>query len=127
MRHSDGLRNGFANLVLAAIDAAAGPGSFIVFDAGDVALFQIVFGDPAGTVTGGVLNFAGFPRSDLSPAASGVADYAELRDADNNFVEELTVGLATDPPPAKDVVLDSLNIVAGYPVLIQSAAYTAPP
>lgn len=123
VEHADLLRDDFATDVQMRVDAGASAGVLVVLDAADVVLFTIVFDDPCGTVAGGVLNFANFPRADLSPAASGTADHAELRDSNGTFLERLTVGLTGS---GADVTLDSLTIVAGYPILMQSAAYTAP-
>ncbi len=72
-------------------------------------LATIALGNPAGTVTTGVLTFSGFPRS-----------AARIRDGSNNdIVTGLTVGTA-----ATDIILDTLSITSGQTVTLTSAAIT---
>ena len=75
----------------------------------------------AGTATGGVLTFSGFPKSDSVADASGTAAAARIRTSTGgtDIVTGLTVGLS-----ASDVNLDSVSITAGQTVTINSATIT---
>ena len=74
----------------------------------------------AGTVSGGILTFSGFPKSDTSANASGTAAAARIRTgADADIVTGLTVGTS-----GSDINLDSTNITAGQTVTINSATIT---
>jgi len=108
-----------AAAVLAAIDAGGVAGSFVILDADSVALCAFDLAYPCGTVAAGVLTIDGFPASDLDPEESGTAASAELRDSDGNVARALTVGTAS-----ADVLLESIAIRSGYPVVMQSATYT---
>ena len=84
-------------------------------------LATINLGNPAGTVTSGVLTFSGFPRSDTSADNSGTAAAARIRTASGgtDIVTGLTVGLS-----GTDIILDSVDITAGQTVTINSASIT---
>lgn len=75
----------------------------------------------AGTATGGVLTFSGFPKSDSVADASGTAAAARIRTGTGgtDIVTGLTVGLS-----ASDINLDSVSITAGQTVTINSATIT---
>lgn len=82
-------------------------------------LATIALNNPAGTVSGAVLTFSGFPKSDTADA-SGTAAAARLRDSGNvDIVTGLTVGLS-----ASDIILDSLSITVNQTVTIASATIT---
>lgn len=73
----------------------------------------------AGTASGGVLTFSGFPKQDAADA-TGVAAAARIRKSDNtDIVTGLTVGMS-----ASDIILDNTNITTTQTVIIQSAAIT---
>ena len=84
-------------------------------------LATINLNSTAGTATGGVLTFSGFPKSDSVADASGTAAAARIRTSTGgtDIVTGLTVGLS-----ASDVNLDSVSITAGQTVTINSAAIT---
>lgn len=84
-------------------------------------LATINLGNPAGTATGGVLTFSGFPRSDTSADNSGTAAAARIRTASGgtDIVTGLTVGLS-----ASDIILDSVSITQGQTVTINSFTIT---
>lgn len=84
-------------------------------------LATINLGNPAGTATGGVLTFSGFPRSDSSADNSGTAAAARIRTASGgtDIITGLTVGLS-----GTDIVLDSVNITQGQTVTINSFTIT---
>ena len=73
----------------------------------------------AGTASGGVLTFSGFPKQDGADA-SGTAAAARIRKSDDtDIVTGLTVGTS-----ASDIILDNTNIATTQVVIIQSAAIT---
>lgn len=84
-------------------------------------LATIALGNPAGTSTGGVLTFSGFPRSDTSADATGTAAAARIRTGSGgtDVVTGLTVGTS-----GSDINLDSTSITAGQTVTITSATIT---
>lgn len=84
-------------------------------------LATINLGSPAGTSSGGVLTFSGFPRSDTAADNTGTAAAARIRTASGgtDVITGLTVGLS-----ASDINLDSLSITAGQTVTITSATIT---
>jgi len=85
-----------------------------------VILAEFTLDDPSGTVSGGVLSFSGFPKTDTSANATGTAAAARIRDAaGQDVITGLTVGLS-----ATDIILDSVSITAGQTVTINSAAIT---
>lgn len=84
-------------------------------------LATIALGNPAGTTSGGVLTFSGFPRSDTSADATGTAAAARIRTASGgtDIITGLTVGTS-----GSDINLDSTSITAGQTVTITSATIT---
>lgn len=84
-------------------------------------LATIALGNPAGTATGAVLTFSGFPRSDVSADATGTAAAARIRTATGgtDIVTGLTVGTS-----GSDINLDNTSISAGQTVTINSATIT---
>src|ERR1700744_4146735 len=83
-------------------------------------LATIALANPAGTVSGGVLSFSGTPLTEASADNSGVAAAAIITDSSGTtVVSGLTVGTSNT-----DIVLSSVNIVAGQPVTITSASIT---
>lgn len=84
-------------------------------------LATINLGNPAGTTSGGVLTFSGFPRSDTSADNTGTAAAARIRTASGgtDIVTGLTVGTS-----GTDIVLDNTSINSGQTVTINSATIT---
>lgn len=84
-------------------------------------LATIALGNPAGTTSGGVLTFSGFPRSDISADNTGTAAAARIRTASGgtDIITGLTVGTS-----GSDINLDSTGITAGQTVTINSATIT---
>lgn len=84
-------------------------------------LATIALGNPAGTTSGGVLTFSGFPRSDTAADATGTAAAARIRTASGgtDIITGLTVGTS-----GSDINLDSTSITAGQTVTINSASIT---
>ncbi len=87
-------------------------------------LASIPLSNPAATVTGAVLTFSGFPKSDTTADANGTAAAARIRSATGgvDLITGLTVGTA-----ATDIILDSVAITAGQTITINSAAITHAP
>lgn len=84
-------------------------------------LATIALNNPAGTSSGGVLTFSGFPKSDVSADNSGTAAAARIRTSSGgtDIITGLTVGTS-----ASDINLDSTSITAGQTVTINSATIT---
>jgi len=103
------------------IDAGTGPGVLQIGTAGmATVLAEFTLNDPCGTVSGPVLTFLGFPKSDTSANATGIAAEARIRDSNGaDVITGLTVGTT-----GFDINLDSINITAGQTVTINSAQIT---
>jgi hypothetical protein len=103
------------------IDAGAAPGVLQIGTAGmATVLAEFTLNDPCGTVTGSVLTFSGFPKSDTAANATGTAAAARIRDSDaNDVVTGLTVGTT-----GADINLDSVSITAGQTVTLNSFTLT---
>lgn len=84
-------------------------------------LASITLNSTAGTATGGVLTFSGFPKSDTSANATGTAAAARIRTATGgtDIITGLTVGTS-----GSDINLDSVSITSGQTVTITSATIT---
>lgn len=103
------------------IDAGAAAGVIQIGTAGmATVLAEFTLNDPSGTVSGSVLTFSGFPKSDTAANATGTAAAARIRDSNSNdVVTGLTVGLS-----ASDIILDSLSITTGQTVTLNSFTIT---
>lgn len=84
-------------------------------------LATIALNSTAGTTSGGVLTFSGFPKSDTSADATGTAAAARIRTSSGgtDIVTGLTVGTS-----GSDINLTSTSITAGQTVTISSATIT---
>jgi hypothetical protein len=84
-------------------------------------LATITLNSTAGTTSGGVLTFSGFPKSDTAADATGTAAAARIRTATGgtDIVTGLSVGTA-----GTDIVLDNTSINVGQTVTINSATIT---
>lgn len=84
-------------------------------------LATIALDATAGTASGGVLTFSGFPKSDASADATGTAAAARIRTATGgtDIVTGLSVGTS-----GSDINLNSTSISAGQTVTINSATIT---
>lgn len=84
-------------------------------------LATIALDATAGTASGGVLTFSGFPKSDASADATGTAAAARIRTASGgtDIVTGLSVGTS-----GSDINLNSTSISAGQTVTISSATIT---
>lgn len=103
------------------IDAGAAAGVIQIGTTGmATVLAEFTLNDPSGTVSGSVLTFSGFPKSDTAANATGTAAAARIRDSNSNdVVTGLTVGLS-----ASDIILDSLSITTGQTVTLNSFTIT---
>lgn len=103
------LRTTRANTILAALDAGSGAAKLVIRNAANATLVTIPLGDPAGTVSNGVLTFD-VPHEAL-PVLAGTADNALLTDSDDNLVMSgLTVGTS-----GANVNMATLDIQLGVP------------
>jgi len=103
------------------IDAGAGPGKIEIGTAGMTTVLAVfTLDEPCGTIANGAITFSGFPKSDSSADATGVAAAARIRDSNNNdVVTGLTVGTSN-----ADVLLDNTSINITQQVTLQSAVIT---
>lgn len=122
--YSTAAKNARLTGVVNTIDAGSGAGVLQIGTAAMASvLAEITLADPSGTVSGGVLTFSGFPRSDSSANATGVAAAARIRDSNgNDVITGLTVGVTGS---GADIILDTTNIDAGEIVTLNSATITA--
>lgn len=103
------------------VTALGSGGKIRIYTAGlGTLLAQINLANPAGSVSAGVLTFNGTPLTEAAADATGVAAAAIVVDGSGTtIISGLTVGSA-----AGDIILSSVNIVAGQPVTITSASLT---
>lgn len=83
-------------------------------------LFSVNLNNPAGTASGGVLTFSGFPKNTTATAA-GTAAAARIRTATGgtNIVTGLTVGTS-----GADVIVNTTTVALSDPVQVTSATIT---
>ncbi len=83
-------------------------------------LFSVNLNNPAGTASGGVLTFSGFPKNTAAIAA-GTAAAARIRTATGgtNIVTGLTVGTS-----GTDVIVNTTTVALSDPVSVTSATIT---
>ena len=118
VNYSTAVKNARLDAVVTAIGVS---GKLEIGTAGmGTVLAEISLNSTAGTTSGGVLTFSGFPKSDTSANASGTAAAARIRDGSNvDVITGLTVGTS-----GTDIILDTTSIVSGQTVTITSAAIT---
>jgi hypothetical protein len=117
------LKTSRMNAVEAALDAGPAAATLVIgtsaLSGATGVLATITLADPAGTVSGAVLTFAGMPKSAVA-SASGTAAKAELRDSTGAVVASgLTVGTS-----GADIIINSTAISAGQTVQINSGTIT---
>lgn len=123
--YSTAAKNARLDAVTATIDAGSGPGVLqIGTTAMGTVLASITLADPcAAAASGGVLTFAGFPRSDTSADANGTAAAARIRDSNgNDVITGLTVGLVGS---GADILFESVSFNVGEIITLNSATITA--
>jgi hypothetical protein len=102
---------------------AIGTAGFLNFyDVSNTLLATLPLGNPAGTVSAGVLTFA-VPLTESSAIASGTATHADVSTATGGTGTKVITGL-TVSSTSGDIVLSSTNLVSGQPVTVTSAAIT---
>ena len=119
--YTTAVKNARMSAVVNQIDAGAGAGVLQIGTTGMASILaEITLADPSGTVSGGVLTFSSFPRSDTSANNTGTAAAARIRDSNGvDIITGLSVGTT-----GSDINLDSVSITAGQTVTITSAAIT---
>jgi hypothetical protein len=119
--YTTAVKNARMSAVVDQIDAGAGAGVLQIGTTGMASILaEITLADPSGTVTGGVLTFSSFPRSDTSANNTGTAAAARVRDSNGvDIITGLTVGTS-----GSDINLDSTSITSGQTVTITSATIT---
>jgi hypothetical protein len=119
--YTTAVKNARMSAVVAQIDAGSTAGVLQIGTTGMASILaEIVLADPSGTVSGGVLTFSGFPRSDTSANNTGTAAEARVRDSNGvDIITGLTVGTS-----ASDIILDNTSINSGQVVTITSASIT---
>lgn len=124
VNYSTAAKNARLEGVISVIDGGSGPGVLQIGTTGmATVLAEITLADPCGTASGGVLTFSGFPKSDTSANATGVAAAARIRDSNGtDVITGLTVGQSGS---GADLILDTTNIDAGEIVTLNSATITA--
>ena len=121
MTHEPNTRNAIASAVLVDIDAGTGAAYLRFETAGDAEVATCTFPDPAGTVTGAVLNFDVDPDiSDTTPAG-GTIEHASIYDSDANKILECNVAVT-----GASINISSITIATGDTVTLTSLTYTAP-
>lgn len=103
------------------IDSGSGAGVLQIGTTGmGTVLAEFTLNDPCGTVSGDVLSFSGFPKSDTSANATGTAAAARIRtSAGTDVITGLTVGTS-----GTDIILDNISINATQTVTLNSASIT---
>lgn len=122
--YSTAVKNARMTAVRDQIDAGGAAGKLEIGTAGFGTILATITlgysGNTTGTISGGVLTLAGFPRSDSSADNSGTAAVARIRTSANvEVITGLTVGTS-----GTDLVLDSVTFTAGQTVTINSATIT---
>ena len=119
--YTTAVKNARMSAVVNQIDAGAGAGVLQIGTTGMASILaEITLADPSGTVTGGVLTFSSFPRSDTSANNTGTAAAARIRDSNGvDIITGLSVGTT-----GSDINLDSVSITSGQTVTITSATIT---
>jgi hypothetical protein len=118
------LRTNRATQVLNAIDAGTGAGTLKLYTgtrpaAGaaittETLLGTLVFSDPCGTVTAGVLTFSAITQ-DASADADGTASWFRIADSAGVFVMD---GNITVTGGGGDMTLNTTSIVTGGPISV---------
>lgn len=105
------------------VTAIGSTGFLNIYNASSTLLATIPLANPCGTVSGGVLTFSGTPLTEASANASGTASSATISTASAGGGTVVVSGL-TVSSTSGDIVLSSVNIVAGQPVTITAMSIT---
>ena len=100
---STAVRNARAQVLITALDAAAGAGEVRIYSgtkpaagaalSGNTLLGTIALSDPSGVVANGVVTFGSF-TDDISADADGTITWARFVDGDGAFVADCDCGVA---------------------------------
>lgn len=108
-----------AQALIDALTTTAGAGSVTIHASDDTLLATVPLDDPAGDIdANGVADLTPTAR-DEDAAASGTASYASIRDGDGTVHRSMPCEAGSDPVAGK-CVLNTITIVAGGPVEINS-------
>lgn len=124
------IRNAQLNAIRDAIDAGAAGGKLLIYTGtrpatGAAIGAQVLLGTVTFSATsapdasGGVLTFNSFTE-DSAADATGTAAWARATDSDDTFVCDLSVGTS-----GEDVNLNTVSIVSGGPIRVNSGTITA--
>jgi len=127
------IRNAMAQVIKDAIDAGSGAGTMDFYSGtvfpdtsatitDQVLLGTVVFSDPCGSISGGVLTF-GSVTQDSAADASGTATCCVLRDSTGAVV---AVGDVTNNAGSGFVKINTTTIAAGGPIQVSSGTLTMP-
>jgi hypothetical protein len=125
------VRNDMAQVILDALNAGTGAGTLEFYTATMPATPDVVvttqtklgtltLSDPSGTITNGVLTFLTITQ-DGSADATGDATWVRLRDSNSVVVTDMDV---TDEAGSGAVKINTVHIVAGGPILMNTLAIT---
>ena len=127
---STALRTARAQAIITALDAAATPGKFLLYDgtqpaSGAAITTQTLIGtcvlsDPCGTVTNGVLTFAAIADDPIADATGTIA-WARGVDGDNAFVLDMSCGVTGG---AQSLLFNTLSAQAGGVIQVLSGSIT---
>jgi hypothetical protein len=106
--------------VVSAIDGDANPGVLEIGTVGMAAtLVSIALDDPSFTESAGTITLNGAPKSGVA-SNGGVAAVARFKNgAGEIIINNLTVGTI-----GCDIIVNSVNLQVGLPVVIQAASFT---
>jgi hypothetical protein len=128
------LRNARLQQIVAAFDAAATPGSILLYTVGSgrpqtggaitdqVLLGTVGLSQPCGTITSAVLTFNAFV-DDLIADDTGLISWARGVDGNGTFVTDMGCSALGDPSP-KTLVFNTLSVQAGGVIQIVSGTFT---
>jgi len=83
-------------------------------------LFSVTLNNPAGTSSGGVLTFSGFPKA-TTASASGTAAAGRIRTATGGT--DIVTGLSVGTSSA-DIIVNTTTVATSDPVSVTSATIT---
>lgn len=132
LRLKTAIRTSCVTPILTAIDAGSGAGTIKIYSGtipadidtapsgSNLILAELTFSDPCGTVTDGVLTMGAITQ-DSSANNTGLARWARILDSTGATVADVDV---SSTGGGGTLQLNTVNIVAGGPVLITSFTVT---
>ena len=126
--YATAVRNAKLQAIVTAIDAGSGNGTLTLYNGTkpatgaaittQVALADLTFPKPSGTITGGVLTF-GTITADPSANVTGTATWLRIKDSAGTFVADFTVGTSS-----AEVIITTTSVVSGQQVSITGFTIT---